>query len=306
MRALESLPSNGHSVIAVISLRPQLAAKRSGAADYAELSRKINVPYYEVANINDVESVSLLRDLDLDLAFVIGWTQIVRAEALGAVKIGMIGAHASLLPLNRGRAPINWALIRGAKETGNSLIWLTEGVDRGEIIDQTAIPITPYDTCATLYDRVAESNREMILDVLPKLLGGKRPGRPQPETGEPDLPGRRPEDGLIDWSRRSLEVYNFIRALTMPYPGAFSWLNGKRYAIWQCALLPDAGGFDAKAGQVLGPVFSPADVACGQVVACGQGAVLLLQLEDDDGQILEGRDLSEQDWKGKSWGDERT
>jgi methionyl-tRNA formyltransferase len=96
------------------------------------------------------------------MVFVIGWTQILRPETLKLATIGMIGAHASLLPHNRGRAPINWALIRGEKQTGNSLIWLAEDVDSGDIIDQTVIPISPYDTCASLYTRVGESNKEMI------------------------------------------------------------------------------------------------------------------------------------------------
>src|SRR5437667_9768196 len=104
----------------------------------------------------------------------------------------MIGAHASLLPGNRGSAPINWALIRGEHTSGNSLIWLAESVDGGDLIDQTEFPITPYDTCASLYDRFAASNRDMILRVLPRLLPGERPGSPHPPPRGPLLPRRLP------------------------------------------------------------------------------------------------------------------
>ena len=217
----------------VLTLRPDLAAKRSGATDYGALCREFGVPLHGVANINDQGSLELLRGADLDVAFVIGWTQIVQSPALRLTRIGMIGADASLLPHNRGRAPINWTLMRGEKQTGNSLIWLAEGVDRGNIIDQTLIPITPYDTCDSLYHQVAASNRDMILRVLPQLMVGKRPRRPQPHTDEAELPGRRPEDGLLDWSKPHLDVYDFVRALTRPYPGAFSRLDGKRWTLWR-------------------------------------------------------------------------
>lgn len=300
--ALRGVLAAGHEVVAVITLKPHLAAKRSGAGDYEALCAQYGVPLYEVAKINDEETVSLLRRLRLDLAFVIGWTQIVRGEALCSVRLGMVGAHASLLPHHRGRAPINWALIKGERLTGNTLMWLREGVDTGEIIDQVEIPVSPYDTCASLYEKVAASNGEMILRLLPKLLAGERPGRPQAHTDEPNLPGRRPEDGLIEWGRSSVEVYNFIRALTRPYPGAFGWLKGQRWNVWQAALMPDLGMHAAAPGEVLGAVVSPADGSCGQLVACGRGAVILLEVEGEDGgPVLAGRSLSEQRWAGEVW-----
>src|SRR2546425_825710 len=303
--ALRSALEQGYRIEAVITLKPELAANRSGAADYKSLCQEFEVPLHEVTNINDDESLNLLKNLSLDVAFVIGWSQIVRPEALKLVRGGMIGAHASLLPHNRGRAPINWALIKGAKKAGNSLIWLAEKVDGGDIIDQIVIPITPYDSCASLYERVAESNREMILRVIPKLLAGERPGSPQPHTDEPDLPGRRPKDGLLNWFMRDVEVYDFVRALTRPYPGAFSWLDGRRWTIWQCASLPDAFFPGATPGKIMGPVFSPVEGACGQAVACEKGAIILLELEDDDGKILHGHQLSDRRWEGKTWTDGR-
>src|SRR5881628_1467651 len=174
----------------------------------------------------------------------------------------MIGAHASLLPRNRGSAPINWALIRGEHTSGNSLIWLAESVDGGDLIDQTEFPITPYDTCASLYDRVAASNRDMILRVLPRLLAGERPGRRQPRHSGPILARRRPADGLITWDQDARAVYNFVRALTKPYPGAFSWLDGRRWIVWHAVLLPDPGAASGPPGEILGPALSPVEQAC--------------------------------------------
>lgn len=299
--ALTGVLEAGWQIDAFITLRPDRAAKRSGATDYSPICEKYEIPTYEVVNINDADAIQLLAKLDLDLVFVIGWTQIVHAEALQLAKIGMVGAHASLLPHNRGRAPINWVLIRGEEKTGNTLMWLDESVDSGNIIDQMEIPITPYDTCASLYDKVAQTNREMILRLLPRVAANERPGAPQIHLDEPLLPGRRPEDGRVDWSLSSSDLYNFVRALARPYPGAFSSLDGRRWKIWQCALLPGQTAANSVPGEVIGPVYSPVAEACGQVVACGKGTILLLEVENEAGEIFKGNQLSDQQWQGKVW-----
>ena len=301
--ALEALLTAGAPVLAVLTLRADLRAKRSGGGDYGPLCARYRVPLHEIANINDPDSQALLADLAPDVVFVIGWHQIVKPATLRLAKVGMIGAHASLLPHNRGSAPINWAVIRGEPETGNSLIWLAEDVDAGDVIAQTAFPITAYDTCATLYARVAESNRGMLVELLPRLLAGERPSQRQMATDEPVLPRRRPADGSVDWACPNRAVYDFVRGLTRPYPGAFSRLDGRQWRIWQAALVP-APPPDTPPpppGAVLGRVVSPVEEACGQLVACGQGAVVLLEIEGDDGAVLRGRALSEQHWAGKRW-----
>jgi methionyl-tRNA formyltransferase len=122
------------------------------------------------------------------------------------------------------------------------------------------------------------------------------------------LPRRRPADGRIDWSQPAASVYDFIRALTRPYPGAFSRLDGARWTIWQAARLPlaDPRGGASRPGEVLGPMVSPLPEACGQVVACGEsgtGAVVLLEAEAEDGTVLSGPSLAEQPWTGKVWTD---
>lgn len=299
--AFHAVLEAGYAIEAAVTLTAEAAARRSGTADYQPLCLEYGIPLYRVENINNEQSIKLLADLDLDVVIVLGWSQILRPHVLRLARIGMVGAHASLLPHNRGRAPVNWALIKGETQTGNTLMWLAEGVDSGHIIDQTAIPISPYDTCATIYDKVALSNRDMVLYLLAQLQTGKRPGRPQPPADQPLLPGRKPKDGLINWNAPAKDVYNFIRALTQPYPGAFSQLNGQRWTIWHCALLPGryAG---ALPGQVIGPAVSPQPTACGQIVACGDGAVLLLDVEGEAKQRLHGYRLCEQSWQGEVWG----
>jgi methionyl-tRNA formyltransferase len=299
--AFEALLDAGADIVAAVTLTAEAAARRSGTADFGPLCRSAGVPLHRTSDVNSPETVALLRSLDLDVLFVIGWNQILRAEALGTARVGVVGAHASMLPKNRGSAPINWALIRGEHEAGNSLLWLNDGIDTGAIIDSMAIPITPYDTCSTLYERVALTNRDMLLRLWCRLLKGQRPGTPQAEWTEPPLPRRRPADGRLDWRDTSTRVYDFVRALTRPYPGAFGHLQGERWTVWQAALPPLDAFPLAEPGVCLGPVVSPADDACGQLVACGRGAVTVLEAEGEDGRVLRGRALSELDWRGRMW-----
>jgi len=300
--AFEALLDAGAELVGAVTLTAEAAARRSGAADYEPLCRRYDVPLHRTSDVNSLDTVGLLRSLDLDVLFVIGWPQILRTEALGTARLGVVGAHASMLPKNRGSAPINWALIRGERETGNSLLWLNDGVDTGAVIDSMAIPITPYDTCATLYERVALTNRDMLLRLWCRLLKGERPGTPQAEWTEPPLPRRRPADGRLNWRDSGSRVYDFVRALTRPYPGAFGELQGERWKVWRAALPPLDAISIAEPGTCLGPVVSPADDACGQLVACGQGAVTILEAESEDGRVLRGRALGEVDWRGRMWG----
>jgi methionyl-tRNA formyltransferase len=300
LAALQALLAAGAPIAAVLTLKPDLAAKRSGGVDYAPVCSQYGVPLHHIAGINEPEAMQILSALAPDVIFVIGWHQIVRPPVMALARLGLIGAHASLLPHNRGSAPVNWAIMRGERETGNTLMWLAEGVDEGDIIAQRAFSITPYDTCATLYAQVAATNREMLFEVLPQLLAGERPGRPQARADEPVLRRRRPADGRVTWDCPARMVYDFVRALARPYPGAFSVLDGKQWRIWEAALPPDRGPVGAP-GEIIGPVHSPAQSACGQLVACGSGAVILLEVEDDAGTKLRGQQLSEQQWTGKRW-----
>jgi methionyl-tRNA formyltransferase len=300
--ALDALLTDGAPIRDVLTLRPDLAAKRSGGVDLRPVCERHGVALHEITNINEPPARAILKAASPDVVFVIGWHQIVQPATLALARIGMVGAHASVLPKNRGSAPINWALIRGESESGNTLFWLNEGVDAGDVIDQVRYPITPYDTCATLYARVASANREMLRRLVPRLLAGEVPRQPQPEARDesPVLPRRRPADGGLDWAQPVRDVYNFIRALTRPYPGAFSAIEGKRWRVWHAALAHCAGARVAP-GTVLGPVVSPVDEACGQLVACADGSLVILELEAEDGEVLRGRALSDRQWTGRRW-----
>lgn len=293
VKPLKGIIAAGFPVRAIITLHDELMTKKSGAADFADIAAEHKIQLHHVNNANDQSSVELLNDLNLDVLFVIGWSQILHTPALRSARLGCFGAHASLLPKNRGSAPINWALIKGETQTGNTLMLLSEGVDTGDIVAQIPFPISPFDNVATLYERVAETNYEMIKTLLQNLTESTPLKTTQQyDDGTELLPRRRPEHGLLDWSQPSQKVYDFIRALTHPYPGAFSAADGVRTEIWRSAILPVSGRL-AEPGIVLGPMISDSTDSCGLVVACAEGAIALLEIEDANGKVWSGRELAE-------------
>jgi methionyl-tRNA formyltransferase len=162
---------------------------------------------------------------------------------------------------------VNWAILRGEAVTGNTMMLLDAGTDTGDIVDQQTVPITPDDTCATVYAKVGEAGAEMLRRQLPALLAGTAPRRPQGSADGPPLPKRTPGMGITDWNRPARAVHDWIRALTWPYPGAFTFLGERKVMLW--AAIPDAA--------------APQGAAPGEVLGCDDGGV---RVATADGTIL--------------------
>lgn len=235
-RSLEALLDLGEEVAAVFTLTPELAARTSGAVAWEDVCQREEIPLHYVRKMHDPDATAAMRTLAPDLVFCVGWTQLLRRELLELPRLGCIGFHASMLPKYRGRAPVNWAIIRGEHETGNSMIVLDEGVDTGDIVAQRRIEITDEDTCATVYAKVAASEVDMLGEMMPLIHAGRMPRLPQDHSRATALPRRRPEDGIIDWSATTDQLYDWVRALTHPYPGAFTHLpNGETLWVWRAS-----------------------------------------------------------------------
>jgi methionyl-tRNA formyltransferase len=285
-RSLEHLLRRGERILCIFTLRDDLAAKTSGAMRFDEVAERNAIPLVKVRNINDPEPVERIRGLAPDLVAVIGWTQLVKAEILRIPRHGCIGFHASLLPEYRGRAPINWALINGESRTGNTMMLLEEGVDDGDILAQREIPIGFDDTCATLYEKVAETEFEMLDEVLPLMREGRVARRKQDASRVTVMPKRRPEDGLIDWKRPARRLYDWVRALTHPYPGAFSHLGGRKVFVWKASLVE---------GSPEPPPLLPGEVALvdGSLLAgTGEGVLRLERVQAEQDAELSGADFA--------------
>jgi methionyl-tRNA formyltransferase len=273
--ALGVLLDSEADIAEVVTLPAGRAASTSGFVDLEPLARAHGIAVRRCADINSAESVQHARELRPDLMVVTGWTRLLSAELLRVPPRGVVGFHASLLPHYRGRAPVNWAILRGDAETGNTMMYLDAGTDTGDIIDQQAVPIALNDTCATVYARVGEAGADMLRRHLRALLEGIAPRRPQGPADGPPLPKRTPGMGITDWNRPTRAVHDWIRALTLPYPGAFTFLAERKVMLWASTM----GGarVAGAAGEVLGRN------ADGLRVGTADGALLLTSVSDAGG-----------------------
>lgn len=287
-----------NGVDAFITLDEGAFSKRSaGSRDYIEICKENNIPFFFVETIKGEQAYKIISAQKPDLLVVLGWSEILPERLLEIPTIGTIGTHASLLPHNRGSAPINWALIHGEEMTGNTMMWLSKDVDAGVIVNQIEIPISRFDTCKTLYERVAETNAEMLIKLIDSLNNGIKPVVPiKNETHEPILPRRRPKDGLINWDQSAIHIYDFIRALTKPYPGAYTFLNGKKYLIWEATVLPLVSG--ESPGTILGSGYGFAHNGSGICIATKDNAMWITLVEDEMGNEYLGKNLYELNLKG--------
>jgi methionyl-tRNA formyltransferase len=271
--ALGVLLDSQAEVAEVVTLPAGRAASTSGYVDLEPLARSHGVAVRHCADINSADSVRRIRELRPDLMVVTGWTRLLSAELLGVPRRGVVGFHASLLPRYRGRAPVNWAILRGEEVTGNTMMYLDAFADTGDIIDQQTVPIRIDDTCATVYAQVGEAGAGMLRRHLPALLDGTAPRRPQGAADGPPLPKRTPAMGITDWDRPSRAVHDWIRALTWPYPGAFTFLAGRKVMLWASAM--DDARPKGTPGEVLGWDSG------GVRVGTADGAVLVTSMSDD-------------------------
>ena len=147
--------------------------------DLASVAKKHSIPVLRTGDASAPDAIAWVRALAPDLLVCVGWTRLLSPAMLSIPTRGAVGFHASLLPRNRGRAPVNWAILRGETFTGNTMMMLAPGVDTGDIVDQREISIEPDDTCATVYVKVAEAGAQMLTRHLPALVNGTAPRRPQ-------------------------------------------------------------------------------------------------------------------------------
>jgi len=180
---------------------------------------------------NAADFVARIRALEPDFLFSFYYRLMLAPALLAIAPRGAFNMHGSLLPKYRGRAPVNWAILRGERETGATLHEMVARPDAGRIVDQQPVPILPDDTAREVMDKVTLA-AEIVLDrSLPKLRDGTATLREQDLVRGSYFGGRRPEDGEIDWTRPAREVHDLVRAVAPPYPGAFADLGGKRLRI---------------------------------------------------------------------------
>jgi len=180
---------------------------------------------------NDPAFVERLVALAPDFLFSFYYRQMLSPALLATARRGAFNLHGSLLPKYRGRVPVNWAVIRGERETGATLHEMVAKPDAGRLAGQEAVPIGENDTAADVFRRVTDAAGRVLSRALPGLLAGTLPLVPQDLAAGSYFRGRRPADGRIDWSRPAREIHDLVRGVAPPYPGAFTELDGERARV---------------------------------------------------------------------------
>ena len=281
---LEAAAESGAEIVAVVTLPGPIDPNRSGQCSFDEVAARHGAVLVQTADVNAESTLDAIRALDPELIFVVGWSQLVREPFIALAGEGVFGIHPTLLPRHRGRAPIPWAILSGLARTGVTLFEILDAsADSGAIVGQVAVDIASDETAATLFARIADAHVELIRVCVPQLLARTAPRIPQDARRASSWPKRVPADGIIDWETRAPYLYDWVRAQTRPYPGAFTFLGDDKVVVWRArpVELDDA----APAGTIV------ATRPEGPVVACGQGGLLLEEIETGAGELVVGARL---------------
>ena len=213
-----------------------------------KLAEQHRIPVFEPESLGDPLWVERVRAFAPDYLFSFYYRHMLPREILEVPGIAPLNLHGSLLPRFRGRCPVNWVLIEGEELTGLTLHLMEVKPDAGDVVAQKEVAIDFEDTAYTLALKLVSAARSLMAEVMPLLEAGSFEARPQ--TGAPSYyGGRKPEDGIIDWTKSAKSIYNLVRAVTHPYPGAYTFLDGRKLFIWRS--VPEECGPPGPPGAVL-------------------------------------------------------
>ena len=250
----------------------------SNYANLKGIANNYKIPHYEVDSVKGkkmMDYFKVIRSLNLDLILALGWYYMIPKKIRGLAKYGAWGIHASLLPKYAGGAPLNWAIINGEKETGVTLFRMDDGVDDGDIIIQKSFPIKYEDSIKDVYEKATVVSTKILKQTLQNINGVKF--EPQDKSKIKVYPQRTPEDGAINLSQSSKDIYNFIRAQSSPYPGAFCKFENDKMIIWDAQVVEKDKNICSVPGQItmIGEGFI--EVACGE----GKIRISLIEIESN-------------------------
>jgi len=198
----------------------------------AVAAREKNIPVYTPEKVGTPEGIAQIAALKPDLILSVYYRNMISTKVLALAPLGAFNMHGSLLPKYRGRAPINWAVLHGEPRIGMTLHRMVKAPDAGDVVDQQGVDIGPRDTAEQAFRKVMPCAKQVLARQIDALLAGTAIATPQDESQATYFGGRKPEDGRIDWTKSAVEIFNLIRAVTDPYPGAFTDIGASRLMIW--------------------------------------------------------------------------
>lgn len=235
---LEAMISINFPISYVFSIDEEYSGNISGYQPIHKIAELNGIPFKKIRRINDEDNVSIIKSLEPDYIFVIGFSQLIKKEIINAAKIGVIGFHPTPLPKMRGRAANVWQVLLGVHETKCSLFLIDDGVDSGDILGQQEYFIDDNDYASDVEKKISEASYLLAKKVLKQILSGEITPIKQNEEEATYLLKRSPEDGMIDWNQSIVDIHRLIRAVSKPYPGAYGNYDGEhQFIIWRAEML---------------------------------------------------------------------
>ncbi|MBU5411481.1 MULTISPECIES: bifunctional UDP-4-amino-4-deoxy-L-arabinose formyltransferase/UDP-glucuronic acid oxidase ArnA [Serratia] len=280
---LKALTEAGYDVQAVFTHTDD-PGENNFFSSVARLGAELDLPVYAPEDVNHPLWVDRIRELQPDVIFSFYYRHMLSDEILSLAPLGGFNLHGSLLPRYRGRAPVNWALVNGETETGATLHKMVKRPDAGDIVGQQKVAIADNDTALTLHKKVLEAAQAVLKEQLPKLKNGAATFTKQDESQASYFGRRTAADGEILWHKSAKEINNLVRAVTEPYPGAFSYLGQRKLIVWRSRVL------DTQHDKQPGTVLSTAPL----VIACGEGALEIVAGQNESGLYVQGSRLAQE------------
>jgi methionyl-tRNA formyltransferase len=281
---LQASANAGAEIVGIVTLPGPNDPNRSGQCSFDEVAARHDAALIETSDINALDTLNAVRKLEPELVFVVGWSQLVHDPFIATAREGVFGMHPTLLPRHRGRAPIPWAILTGLARTGVTLFEIVDATaDSGAIVGQVVVEIAPDETATTLFARLADAHVELTREFVPQLIARTAPRLPQDPSRASSWPKRVPSDGIIDWETRAPYLHDWVRAQTRPYPGAFTFLGDDKVIVW---------GARAVELSDVAPAGTIVDLRSdGPVVACGEGGLLLEEIQTEAAELTVGARL---------------
>ena len=278
---LKKILADGFEVVGVYTQpdRPKGRGMKLVASPVKEVALAAGIPVLQPENFREDETVEQLRALQPDVCAVVAYGRILPQRVLDIPSLGCVNIHASLLPRYRGSAPYQWAVLDGQKETGVTAQHMAAKMDAGDIIDAAKTPIGENETAGELLDRLAVLGAELLSKTLTRFAEGTVTASAQDESQVTFAPMLDKAMCPIDWVKTAQQVHDHVRGLH-PWPVATMELQGQKFKVHATKIVDGSG----KPGQVLGLTKT------GLKIACGAGAVEVLQLQAEGGKRMSAPD----------------
>lgn len=279
--SLRALCEGGYDVVGVFTQpdRPKGRGNKVVASPVKQFAAEKGIPVFQPQRIRK-DGVEDLKFLSPDLCVTAAFGQILSQEILDIPRVGTINVHASLLPRHRGSAPINWAIMQGDATVGVTTMMTDKGIDTGDMLLKAETPYIPGETAGELTLRLAELGASLLLDTLKQLESGTLERIPQDEAQMTYDPMLTKEMGVIDWTQRAADIVNRIHGLN-PWPGCSTAVDGGRLKLLRAEVADGAG----QPGEIIA-----ADARQGLVIAAGEGAVRVKELQAPGGKPMSSKD----------------